>query len=138
MIDADRTRSMILSLWNHGDLDVIDELYAENFVGHDPQNPLHGRAEVRAWVEEALEVIPNFHIELHEQIAEGDMAATRWTAAGTHAKDWRGMPTSGKEFVVTGITISKFASDGKIVESWANADDLGALQQLGIVPQLAS
>lgn len=138
MFDADHIRSKVLALWNDGDLDVIDEIYAENFVSHDPQNPIQGRAEMRTWVKEAMAMAPDFHIELHETISEGDIGVTRWTVAGTHTNDWREIPATGKHFVVTGITMSKFSDDGKIVESWANADNLGMLQQLGIVPQLAT
>lgn len=137
MIDADRIRSQVLALWNKGDLDVIDDLYAENFVNHDPQNPIQGRDALKAWVEETKVMAPDFHIELHETINDGDMAATRWTVAGTNTGDWRGIPATGKHFVVTGITMSKF-DDGKIVESWVNADNLSMLQQLELVPQFAT
>lgn len=136
MIDIDRARTMVTAIWNDGDLDAIDELYAENFVGHDPQNPVQGRAGMKQWVADTRDMIPDFHINLHETIAEGDISVTRWTASGTHRKEWRGIPATNKTFVVSGMTMSKFDGD-KIVESWLNADNLGMLQQLGVVPEMA-
>lgn len=136
MIDIDRTRDLLDAIWNQRHLGAVDELYAENFVGHDPQNPLQGRDGVKGWVEETMTVAPDFHLDLHETIAEGDMAVTRWTASGTQRGEWRGIPPTNKSFVVTGMTMSKFV-DGRIVESWSNSDTLGVLQQLGIVPEMA-
>lgn len=136
MIDAERARALLEEIFNQGNLDAIDELYTENFVGHEPQNPIQGREALKAWVQELRRVSPDFHMNLHETLVDGDMAATRWTVTRTHAADWRGMPATNRPYVVSGITMSKF-SGGKIAESWVNADNLGMLQQLGIVPQFA-
>jgi len=98
---------------------------------------MQGRAGVLAWYEGVKSLSPDFHIDLHETVTEGDTAVTRWTASGTATGEWRGIPPTGKPFVITGMTMSKF-SDGKIVESWANGDDLGLLQQLGLVPEMTA
>ncbi len=136
MIDIERARSLVNAIWNDGNLDAIDALYAANFVGHDPHNPIQGIAGMKQWVEETRNTMPDFHINLHESIVEGDVGVTRWTASGTHRNEWRGIPATNKTFVVSGMTMSKFDGD-KIVESWVNADNLGMLQQLGIVPDMA-
>ena len=136
MIDTERARALVEAIWNGKDMDAIEELFAENYVGHDPQNPVRGTAEVRAWVEGTLDVGPDFHINIHEMITSGDVSASRWTASGTQRKEWRGIPPTNKAFVMTGITMSKWDGD-KVVESWVNADNLGMLQQLGIVPEMA-
>jgi predicted ester cyclase len=44
-----------------------------------------------------------------------------------------GMPPSGKKLRFSGTTIVRM-ENGKIVERWANVDELGLLQQLGVVP----
>lgn len=137
MIDVARTRALIDEIWNKRNLEAIDDIYAENFVGHDPQNPIEGRDGMREWIEEVIHISPDFHINLHETVAEGDVAVTRWTASGTHSSEWKGIPPTNRPYVVTGMTMSKF-SDGLIVESWVNTDNLGMLQQLGIIPQVAT
>ncbi|MER3404875.1 MAG: hypothetical protein C4289_06680, partial [Chloroflexota bacterium] len=64
----------------------------------------------------------------------GDKVATRWTAvSGPHKGEFMGIPPTGQQATVTGITISRLA-DGRIVEEWLNWDTLGLLQQLGAVP----
>jgi steroid delta-isomerase-like uncharacterized protein len=80
-----------------------------------------------------LAAFPDLHLTIEDQIAEGDKVVIRWTAHGTHKGNFMGIPPTGKEAVVTGITIDRFAN-GKTVEAWNNSDDLGLLQQLGVVP----
>ena len=70
------------------------------------------------------------------QFGEGNMVATRWTGRGTHTGELMGIPPTGKQVTVVGITISR-VEDGKVVEEWTNWDTLGMLQQLGVVPELA-
>ena len=57
----------------------------------------------------------------------------RYTFRGTHTGNFMGIAPTGKQVTQTGITIIRFAN-GKAVEQWANSDDLGLLQQLGVVP----
>ncbi len=135
MIDIARVRDLIDAIWNRDDLDAIDQLFGENFVSHNPQNPIEGPDGFRAWYHEVKKWSPDFHINLHETVVQDDLVATRWTASGTDSGPFRSMTPTGKHYVVTGMTLSKF-SDGKIVESWVNMDDLGLLQQLGVVPEL--
>jgi predicted ester cyclase len=68
------------------------------------------------------------------QIAEGDMVATRWTACGTHDGDFQGVPPTGREVTLRGMTIFRIA-DGKLVEGWTNPDLLGVMQQIGAIPE---
>lgn len=136
MSRAQRMIDMLGRLWDEGDLDIIDDLYTENYVSHSPHNPLQGRAEVRAWVQEVLRAFPDFHINFHESIEQGDMMAVRWTASGTHRSDFRNIPATNKTVVIPGISISTFSGD-QVAETWISLDDLGMMQQLGVVPEFA-
>jgi len=73
---------------------------------------------------------------IDEQLAEGDLVASRWTGRGTHQGELMGIPPTGKQVTVSGITISR-VKNGKVVEEWSNWDTLGMLQQLGVVPEMA-
>jgi predicted ester cyclase len=66
-------------------------------------------------------------------VAEGDRVAWRWTYRARHTGDFQGIPASGKEVALTGITIDRIV-DGKFVERWSVTDNLGFLQQLGAIP----
>jgi predicted ester cyclase len=57
----------------------------------------------------------------------------RTTGRGTHKGELMGIPPTGKQIAVSGMTISRIVN-GKAEETWANYDALGMLQQLGVVP----
>ena len=80
---------------------------------------------------------PDFHVTSEDIIAEGDKVVSRWTASGTHKGELFGIPPTGKKATWKGISIYRFA-DGKIVEAWGDADFLGLLQQLGVMPVAGS
>jgi predicted ester cyclase len=58
---------------------------------------------------------------------------TRWLAHGTHTGEFQGIPPTGKQGRFMGIDIDRIAN-GKVVECWPSADELGLLQQLGVIP----
>jgi predicted ester cyclase len=79
---------------------------------------------------------PDARITVEQQLAEGDLVATRWSGRGTHDGELMGVSPTGKQVTVSGLTISRLEG-GKIVEEFQNWDTLGMLQQLGAVPELA-
>ena len=96
----------------------------------EPVNGPKGLIEAARGYRDAF---PDLRMTADQSIAEGDYVATRWTGRGTHKGELFGIPATGKEATVTGISIDRWA-DGKIVESWTNWDTLGLLQQIGAVP----
>jgi predicted ester cyclase len=72
---------------------------------------------------------------VEDMIAEGDKVMTRLSAYGTQTGELLGIPATGKRFKSTAIAIHRIAN-GKIVEHWSEMDNLGVLQQLGVVPPL--
>jgi predicted ester cyclase len=68
-------------------------------------------------------------------IAEGDKVVQRWTFRGTHQGEFMGIPATGVQVILSAIEIFRLA-DGKIAEQWVEADNLGSLQQLGVIPAL--
>jgi steroid delta-isomerase-like uncharacterized protein len=133
------SRRLVEEAFNAGRLDVIDEVVASDFVGHDPSLPeeLRGPAGVRELIAGYRAAFPDIRITIEDQVAEGDLVVTRWSATGTHQGELLGMPATGKQATVTGVTIDRIV-DGRIVESWDNWDTLGLMQQLGAVPALAT
>ncbi len=130
-------RRVYEEVWNGGNLAVIDELVATNYVDHDqePTGAPQGVEGLKQSVTMYRSAFPDVHFTIEDHIAEGDLLVTRWTARGTHQGAFRGIPATGKQAVVTGISISR-AADGKFIEGWTNFDALGLLQQLGAVPSM--
>ena len=121
-----------------GKFEIADELVDKNFVGHDVASPepIRGAEGLKQQAKGYRDAFPDLQLMIEEQIAEGDMVATRWTASGTHKGDLFGISPTGKQTTVGGMTIDRFMG-GKVVESWDNWDALGLMQQLGAIPEMA-
>jgi len=120
--------------WNQGNPAVIDELFAANFHAHNPGVPNGGSREgFKQFNSVFRSAFPNLRISQDDVIAEGDQVVTRFTVHGTHQGELQGIPPTGKQMTITGIEIVR-VSGGKIVEAWVEFDQLGMLQQLGVVP----
>ena len=76
---------------------------------------------------------PDLHFTIEDMIAEGDTVVVRYTTRGTHHGNFRGIPSTGKQVSGTAMFIDRLVN-GKAVEQWSNGDDLGLLQQLGVIP----
>jgi steroid delta-isomerase-like uncharacterized protein len=119
---------------NTGDTAIADEIFATNFVNHDPANPdVRDLESYKGWVAAARTAMPDFHATMEDIIAEGDMVAERWTATGTQEGELPGIPPTGRQVTFTGMTIYRVA-EGKIVDMWWSTDSLSLLEQLGVIP----
>jgi ketosteroid isomerase-like protein len=117
-----------------GPLDLVDELVAPDYINHGPSGtPGGGRHELKVLLATLRRGLSELTVSAEQIVAEGDLVTTRWVARGRHTGDLLGRPATGKEITTTAIVIDRYR-DGKIVERWANQDDLGLLRQLGIVP----
>src|SRR5919106_1200135 len=131
-------RRLVEEPWT-GNLDVIDELVAPDYIGQDPSSPepIRGPDGVKEFTNTYLTGFPDGRITVDHQFADGDWVATRWTGRGRHTGELIGIPPTGKEATVTGLTLSR-VQDGKVIEEWTVWDTLGMLQQLGVVPALTA
>jgi len=133
-------RRAIEEVWNQANLGLIDELVAPNATFHDanvPGGTFSGPEGMKQLVQIYRGAFPDVRMTINDQIAEGDQVVTRWTATGTHKGELMGIAPTGKYATVTGVDIDRY-QDGKVVEAWASYDMLGLLQQLGVVPSLAT
>jgi steroid delta-isomerase-like uncharacterized protein len=121
-----------------GKLDEAVELVGDDYVSHIPGSaePLRGKEGFREFVTTYLAGFPDGTITVDDQIAEGDVVATRWTGRGTNTGELMGMPPTGREVTVEGITYVRIA-DGTAREAWIIWDTLAMMQQLGAVPETA-
>ena len=124
--------------WNKGNLSVVDQIYAADVVQHDPGSPapVTSSTVLKQYVGVFLTAIPDLHFTIDDLIAEGDKVAWRFTSRGTQTGPLMTIPPTGKVCNVTGLVLFRLA-DGKIAEVWVNYDNLGLLQQLGVIPVMA-
>ena len=133
--NKEKVRRFLQEAFNEGNLGVVDEIFASDYVLHDPANPeeIRGPEGIKQFVQMYRSAFPDTHITVEDQIAEGDEVVTRWTGRGTHQGELFGVAPSGNQVELSGITISRFEG-GKIAEDWTNSDTLSMMQQIGAVP----
>ena len=134
--NKEKARRFLEEAFNEGNFGVVDEIFASEYVLHDPALPeeIRGPEGIKGFVQMYRSAFPDTHITVEDQIAEGDDVVTRWTGRGTHQGELLGVPPSGNRVEVPGITIDRF-SGGKFAESWSSYDALGMMQQIGAVPE---
>jgi len=128
-------RRMIEEVFNAGNLEVVDEIVSQEHVHHDPAMPEegHGREHAKEFASMYRSAFPDLHVEIQDQIAEGDRVAIRWVASSTHKGDLMGINPTGNRVTLVGMTIERIA-DGQIAETWEIYDALGMMQQVGAIP----
>ena len=123
----------LMSEVDKGNLSIIDDCYAENYVDHTP-SPVRGLALGKAGIKKAAEIFkqafPDTKHQLHQLFASEDKVALHMSAEGTHTGELFGIAPTGKVVTLSGISIYRIV-DSQIVERWAY-HGTGVLDQLGI------
>jgi predicted ester cyclase len=124
---------------NSGDMNAAAEIFAEDSRNHGRQV---GRAGVRAVLNDIQSTFPDFQMTILNSVVEGEWVVVRCTFSGTHRGVGRipvnggmlvGVQPTGMRFEVQHIHMYQLRN-GKIVEHFANRDDLGMMRQLGLLP----
>ncbi len=128
-------RRAFVVLQSQGNVALVDELVASDYLGHTPFGEIDGVMGVRQCFVRLHEVFIDLQVTIEDQIAEGDKVVTRWTARATYEDQDRTVRPSSRPITLNGITIFRIA-DSKIIESWTSADRFGILQQSSEVDDL--
>ena len=128
-------RQFIEEGFSKGNLAVADAIIAPNFVNYDPGTPplSSGPEGYKQLVTAYRTAYPNLQLSVDDLFAEGDKVAVRWSARGTHTGQLGDIPPTGKQMMITGISVLTIAG-GKVAAQHTNWDTLGMLQQLGVIP----
>jgi steroid delta-isomerase-like uncharacterized protein len=118
--------------WDQGKLDVIDDVFANDYVRHDlrPTQALSGPEGQKRITAEFRAAFPDLRFEVEILIAEDEFVAARWTATGTHSGRWGAVEPTGRRATLSGVNVFRF-EQGKVSELWNHRDDLGLMEQLG-------
>jgi steroid delta-isomerase-like uncharacterized protein len=137
---SDDAKSLLTRFYgeiNAGNLDVVDELIADDFVEHEEFPGISQDKEgVRQFFSIFRAAFPDMRMEPHDVLADGDLLCCRATMSGTQRGEFMGMPPSGKRFEVTGFDLLR-VREGKVTEHWGLMDAMKMMQQLGAVPEQA-
>lgn len=94
---------------------------------------MNGIEECKQVYDAFLSAFHDLQLEVEEMIAEGDPVMTRVTRHALHEGEFAGMPPTGRDITLHAFTVFRLV-DGKIAEEWEIVDELGLMEQLGMVP----
>jgi steroid delta-isomerase-like uncharacterized protein len=124
------------SAWNTGV--VLENLLASDAIDH---SFVGGKTKSEPGSESFKQIVgmfrhamPDIKLTILDEIYTQDKVVHRWSLTGTDTGGVMGMPASNKVLTFTGTTVVRMNDAGRIAERWANIDELGLLQQLGVVP----
>lgn len=119
--------------WNEGNLNGYLELYHEDAILHGYVGVEPGIQGITGFYQAFFAAFPESRLVFEDVFASGDKVTCRFVVQGRHLGPFQGIPSTGREFSLPGITILRFV-EGKCVERWSQADFLSLLQQLGALP----
>jgi steroid delta-isomerase-like uncharacterized protein len=128
-----------VELYNAGDLDACMELYAEDAVQFMHDGIFEGRSEIHDRLARDLTAFPDANYTVASFVEQGDSFADEWTFTGTNTGPFRlpdgaEVPATGRRVGIKGMELVE-VRDGRIVVDNLYYDFMGAVVQLGLVPE---
>jgi steroid delta-isomerase-like uncharacterized protein len=121
-------------VWNDGDINAFDEVWAADYVHHDPAEPeVRSLEDYKRYVAYVHSRYPGLRLSIEDMLAEGDKVVARYEMHATDTVPREDRPATGRQVTITGTAIYRLAA-GRIAEMWVNWDELGYYRQLGVVP----
>lgn len=122
-------------LFNKGNLAVADEVFDSKYLNSafDKMGLPRGPEGFKQYASMIRAAFPDFHVSIEDQVAEGDKEVHRILGRGTHKGNFMDIAPTNNQVEVTAIVIDRI-SGGKVMETWAEVDMFGMLQQLGVIP----
>jgi predicted ester cyclase len=123
-------RRMIEEIWNRGNMNVADELFAPEHTSPSAPDLPAGPESVKMLARMFREAMPDYHMNIDMIVADENQVAARFTQSGTHTgADLMNMKASGKKATWTEIGVLRI-ENGKVVKSWYEVDMLSMINQL--------
>jgi steroid delta-isomerase-like uncharacterized protein len=122
-------------IWNTGNLELIDRVYAPDFLAHWPASSevpeRRGIEGIRFGVTRIRTAFPDWHERVLDVFGSADKVASRYVSTGTHQGTFWGIAPTGRRIEIEEISIFGIAG-GRVAEQWCMFDELARLQQLGV------
>jgi predicted ester cyclase len=135
--NKEKARRLLEEAFGQGKTELVDEVLHSDFGCYDPNSEageIRGADTIKGEIEYFRNAVPDLTYTVEDQVAEGDKVVSRYTVRGTHEGEFFGVGGTGNRVEFTGINIDRFDESGKMVEEWPEYDLLGAMRQLGAVP----
>ncbi|MFB6281868.1 MAG: ester cyclase [Haloferacaceae archaeon] len=119
-----------IEMWNTGETDAVDDLYADGSTYIDPMGEAHDHESYAEYIDAIRTAFPDFHVDVREFCGTGDVVAVRYTFGGTLEGPYRGFEPTGGSFELHGVAWYRI-EDGAIVEAWNATNPMSIAQQVG-------
>ena len=114
-----------------GKFEVFDQLFADDFVDHTTQpGTTPDKAGVRKLYTYLRQAFPDFHAEIHWQLADRDRVTTFKTYHGTHEGPYLGIAPTHRKIQFETVDVMR-VQNGKITDHWGVANLLSLVRQIG-------
>ena len=126
-------RRYVEEVWNHGNLDVIDEIISPDYVNYTnlSSQAVRGPEGIRRFVAAVRNGFSDLRLVIDDQVSERDMVVTRYSIYGTHSGEFAGLEATGKPVTISVISM-RLIVDGKFLQGWTYADTLSLCRQFGV------
>jgi predicted ester cyclase len=120
--------------FNQGNLAIVDDLLSVNSVAHMPGWSMSAnRLGLKQMIATLRSAFPDLHCTVQDEIEQAGKLAALWTMRGTHTGSFFGNLPTGRLVEVQGFIFAHTKNE-RIVEGWLMIDQIGVLQQIGVVP----
>jgi steroid delta-isomerase-like uncharacterized protein len=136
--NKEKARRLMEEAFGQGKTEILEEVLHSEFVCYDPNSEsgeIRGADTMKGEIEYFRQAVPDLTYIVEDQVAEGDEVVTRWRASGTHQGEFFGVAGTGNRIEMSGIQIDRFDERGKMIEEWPEYDLLGAMRQIGAIPE---
>ena len=123
----------VIDAVNSGEIESLKEWFAHDFVWHFSSTTTMNKEQFLAFIQTIKKSFPDFVFTIEDIMAENDKVIMRLIVTGTHKGVLQGIAPTNKRFRIIGFGQYNL-THGKISEGWELLDELGELQQLGIIP----
>ena len=123
----------VFESYNQQDMEKAEKLYSPKHIFHFPGAPPMDWNSHKQFIVGLSKAFPDLHFKVEDILTEGDKVAYRLTVSGTHKGEFQGIPPTDRKVSFTSTGISNIV-DGKVSEDWVDADTMGLMQQLGVIP----
>jgi steroid delta-isomerase-like uncharacterized protein len=136
--NKEKARRLLEEAFGQGKTEIVQEILHPDFVCYDPNSQagaVRGADSIKQEIEWFRNAVPDLTYTVEDQVAEGEKVVTRYVATGTHEGEFFGVAPTGKRIEMSGIQIDRFDESGKMIEEWPEYDLLGAMRQMGAIPE---
>ncbi|HNL39295.1 MAG: ester cyclase [Saprospiraceae bacterium] len=129
----------LIDAWNAHDRDRLLAMYHPDYLGEDLSEgkQADGLANAGRMIDYIFNALPDLHMQILEEGAEGNQVFFFWKATGHHKGRLMNIPPTGKAVAFMGSTFFTLR-DGKIIRSRRIWDVAGMLRQIGLLPEPTS